>query len=118
MSRIPDFSKIKLDTGLSADLADWERAALDMQSRGKAQPFGKHPKASTLSHSTPRATGATCLISTAIRACALHARALRDHVCQQTVDGTPICRLFDRRGLKCVLPAQSEGRAKRLIGRL
>ncbi|MEC8133145.1 MAG: methylmalonyl-CoA mutase family protein, partial [Pseudomonadota bacterium] len=44
MSRIPDFSKIKLDTGLSADLADWERAALDMQSRGQGATIRQTPE--------------------------------------------------------------------------
>ena len=44
MSRIPDFSKIKLDTGVSADLADWERAALDMQSRGQGATIWQTPE--------------------------------------------------------------------------
>ena len=44
MSRIPDFSKIKLDTGLSADFADWERAALDMQTRGQGATTRQTPE--------------------------------------------------------------------------
>lgn len=44
MSRIPDFSKIKLDTTPSADLTDWESAALDMQTQGHGATTRQTPE--------------------------------------------------------------------------
>ena len=44
MSRIPDFSKIKLDTEPSADIADWQRAALDMQRQGHGATTRQTPE--------------------------------------------------------------------------
>ena len=44
MSRIPDFSKIKLDTTPSADLTDWESAALDMQTLGHGATTRQTPE--------------------------------------------------------------------------
>ena len=44
MSRIPDFSKIKLDTTPSAELTDWESAALDMQTQGHGATTRQTPE--------------------------------------------------------------------------
>ena len=49
---------------------------------------------------------------------ALSARALSDDVCQPAVDGAPVRRLFDRRGVERLLSRQSRRRPEGTLRRL